>query len=285
MIHSIKNFDEAAEKILSFMSTIVPINTLFIAKNDQKSNKIEKVVNRDYALLNSGDTLPFQDTFCKLSVDYGNRVLMIEDLNGNDWTKDMTVTKNLSGGSFIGIPINFSTGENYGTICGLDNKKVEFEEEHVELFTTMASLLSYVLDLDRVNREVEELSAPMVPLTDDIAVLPVIGDISQKRAEIIIKSTLKQSSDRCLQYLILDLSGISRINKEVIHHLLQLVNMLELIGVTPILTGILPEHAQQMVQSNLILDGILVKKSLAAALSHIGFALVEKDIAGTEERP
>ncbi|AZB41776.1 STAS domain-containing protein [Bacillus sp. FJAT-42376] len=277
MIHSIKNFDEAAEMILRFMSGVVPLNTLFIAKNDQRFNEIEKVVNRDYVLLSNGETMPFQDTFCKLSVDHGNRILLIEDLNQNELTKDMDVTRNLAGGSFIGIPINYSTGENYGTICGLDSKTVSFEEEHVELFTTMASLLSYVLDLDKVNREIEELSAPMVPLTDGVAVLPIIGDISEKRAQIIIQSTLKQSSDRSLQYLILDLSGILRVNRDVIHHLVQLANMLSLIGVTPILTGILPVQAQNMVQSNLIVDGILVKKSLAAALSHIGFALVEKD--------
>ncbi|MTH54904.1 histidine kinase [Bacillus mangrovi] len=276
MIHSIKNFEEAAENILKFMSSVVPVNTLFIAKNDQRFNKIEKVINRDHVLLKSGETLPFEDTFCKLSVDHGNRILMIEDLNQNAQTKNMEVTRNLQGGSFIGIPINFSTGENYGTICGLDTEKVTFENEHMELFTTMASLLSYVLDLDRVNREIEELSAPMVPLTDGLAVLPIIGDISRKRAQIIIQSTLSQSSEQCLEYLILDLSGILRINEETIELLIQLAEMLSLIGVTPILTGILPEQAQTMVHSSLIIDRILVKKSLPDALSHIGFALVEK---------
>ncbi|MGD6816586.1 STAS domain-containing protein [Metabacillus sp. 113a] len=219
------------------MGRIVPINTLLLAKNEQKFNKIEKVLNQDRILLTIGESSPFEDTFCKLSVDYGDRVLLIHDLNQHNRMKDMSVTRNLKGGSFIGIPINFSTGEIYGTICGLDVQNVQFEEEHVELFTTMASLLSYVLDLDRVNREVEELSAPAVPLTKYIAVLPIIGDISEKRADIIIKSTLKQSSDRHLQYLILDLSGIIRMNKEVMHHLLQLVKMLEIIGVTLILTG------------------------------------------------
>jgi len=275
MNYSIRNFDEAAETILKFISTVIPINTLFIAKNDRCINEIEKVLNREDILLNEGEQLPFQETYCKLSVDHGNKILLIPDLKDSELTKNMGVTHSLGGGGFIGIPIYYGTGENYGTICGLDNKPFEFKEEHIELFSTMASLLSYVLDLDRVNREVEGLSVPMVSLTDGVAVLPIIGDITEKRADIITQATLEQSTRLSLRYLIVDLSGIVRVDENVIHHLISMVNMLKLIGVTPILTGIRPEHAITMVHHHLLIGDILVKNSLQAALTHIGFSLVE----------
>lgn len=276
MIERIRNFDEATEKILEFMSRVISINTLFIAKNDKCVNEIEKVFNRENALLKKGDKLPFPETFCKLSVDYGNRILVIEDINNNELTRNMAITCQLGGGSFIGIPINYGTGENYGTICGLGDKHFEFKEEHLELFTTMSSLLSYVLDLDRVNKEVEELSAPIVPLTDEIAVLPIIGNISMTRAEAIIQSTLQNSFLRSLNYLIIDLSGMVQINEDVSHYFLKLVNMLKLIGVSAILTGIHPGLAQKMVEGNFLLNGNTIKKSLRAALEYIGFTLVAK---------
>lgn len=47
MIQSIRNFNEAAEIILVFMNSIIPINTLFIAKNDKCYNQIEKVINKE----------------------------------------------------------------------------------------------------------------------------------------------------------------------------------------------------------------------------------------------
>jgi rsbT co-antagonist protein RsbR len=207
-------------------------------------------------------------------VDHGNQILTIEDLKESDLTKDLNVTHNLGGGSFIGIPLYYSSGENYGTICGLDAQPFEFTEEHRNIFWTMASLLSYVLDLDRVNKEVEELSAPMVSLTDGLAVLPIIGDINEKRAQTITQATLYNCTRLSLNYLIVDLSGMHRINKVVSRHLLDIVKMLRLIGVVPILTGIQPAHASQMTENNLVLNDVLVKNSLEAALSHIGFSLV-----------
>jgi len=112
-------------------------------------------------------------------------------------------------------------------------------------------------------------------LTDGVAVLPIIGDITEKRANIIIQSTLEQSTRLSLRYLIVDLSGIVRVDESVIHHLISMVNMLKLIGVTPILTGIRPEHAVTMVHHHLLIGDVLVKNSLQAALAHIGFSLVE----------
>jgi rsbT co-antagonist protein RsbR len=63
---SVKNFDEATENILKFMSKLININTLFIAKNDQQVNEIKKVINKEKNLLEEGSTLPFQVPFVKL---------------------------------------------------------------------------------------------------------------------------------------------------------------------------------------------------------------------------
>ena len=275
-IKKYSNFDEASESILQMMSKFIEINTLFIAKNDRQHNEIVKVFNKDSVLLEEGSELPFRETFCKLSVDQGREVLIIPDLADSDLTKDLNVTKNLGGGCFIGIPIYYENGENYGTICGLDTNSLPFTDKHVELFETMATLLSYVLELDRANKEIIHLSAPIVPITKGVAILPIIGDISEYRAEKIIHTALTSSTDLSLNYLIIDLSGILQINDDVSVHLLNLVRMLDLIGVTPALTGIRPDLAMKAVQLNLDLDNILIGGDVEGVLSHIGFSLNRK---------
>lgn len=267
----ISNFDEATEKILAFMNYVIPINTIFIAKNDKQRNHIVKVINKEKNLLTKGESLPFNDTYCKLSVDFGDQVLVINDLTDNQLTKDMTVTHNLGGGSFIGIPINYGNGENYGTICGLDDEKFEFTDEHLEHFRTMASLLSYVLDLDRANKEIERLSAPLVVLTRGVAILPIIGNINTKRAEYILQSTLAQSTAQYITSIIIDLSGIHHIDSLVSHFLFKLISALKLIGITPIIIGIQPDHAQALAGTHQLLADVVVKGKMEDALSHIGF--------------
>lgn len=273
MFNPISNFDEAAEKILAFMNYVIPINTIFIAKNDKQVNRIEKVVNKDKDLLHSGDELPFDDTYCKLSVDHGDQVLVIDDLNHNQLTRDMNVTHNLGGGSFIGIPINYSSGENYGTICGLDDQQFDFTAEHLEQFRTMASLLSYVLDLDRANKEIERLSAPLVVLSQGIAILPIIGNINEKRANYIINSTLTQSTSQYITNILIDLSGLHNIDTFVTHFIFKLVSTLKLLGITPIIIGIKPNHAQVLAETNQLTSDVLVKSKIEDALTHLGFSI------------
>ncbi|MEI2404637.1 STAS domain-containing protein, partial [Niallia taxi] len=195
-----------------------------------------------------------------------------------DLTKSLEVTKNLGTGCFIGIPIYSGDGENYGTLCGLDTKNIQFNHSHIDLFETMASLLSYVLDLDNANKQIQQLSAPFVPLTKGVAILPIIGLIREETAENIILLALSKSQQLSLEYLIIDLSGISKINNLVSSYLLKIVDLLGLIGVKPILTGMSPEIALKAMKSNIDFQNIAIEANLERALKNIGFSL--EKIAG-----
>ncbi|WP_339148817.1 MULTISPECIES: STAS domain-containing protein [unclassified Sutcliffiella] len=276
-----KNFDEAADNILKMMSGLLDINTLFIAKNDRSTNKIMKVLNKKDILLEEGDTLPFEQTFCKLSVEYGSRTLLIPDITQSDLTKNMGVTKKLGGGSFIGIPIYFEDGHNYGTLCGLDNRPHNFREDLIELFETMGSLLTYVLELDEAYQQIRSLSVPFIPITKGVAALTITGNVNEQRADTIITLALEKSQDLDLDYLIIDLSGIGKINEIVSFSLLKIVNLLQVIGVKPILTGITPDVAIKAIGIGFETDDIPIQSNLEQALKKIGFSLYKNDVRGS----
>lgn len=270
-----KNFDEAADNILKMMSGLLDINTLFIAKNDRSTNRIMKVLNKKDILLEEGDTLPFEQTFCKLSVDFGSRTLFIPNLTQSVLTRDMGVTKKLGGGSFIGIPIYYEDGQNYGTLCGLDNRPHNFREDLIELFETMGSLLTYVLELDEAYQQIRSLSVPFIPITKGVAALTITGNVNEQRADTIISLALEKSQDLDLDYLIIDLSGIGKINEIVSYSLLKIVNLLQVIGVKPILTGITPDVAIKAIGIGFETDDILIQSNLEQALKKIGLTLLK----------
>lgn len=275
-----KNFDEAADNILKMMSGLLDINTLFIAKNDRSTNRIMKVLNKKDILLEEGDTLPFEQTFCKLSVDFGSRTLFIPNLTQSDLTRDMGVTKKLGGGSFIGIPIYYEDGQNYGTLCGLDNRPHNFREDLIELFETMGSLLTYVLELDEAYQQIRSLSVPFIPITKGVAALTITGNVNEQRADTIISLALEKSQDLDLDYLIIDLSGIGKINEIVSYSLLKIVNLLQVIGVKPILTGITPDVAIKAIGIGFETEDILIQSNLEQALKKIGFSLYKNGVGG-----
>lgn len=271
-----KNFDEAAETILHMMAKLLNINTLFIAKNDRVSNEIYKVVNSDQQLLEEGTILPFEQTYCSVSVQHGNHVLYIPDITTHEQTKNLQVTHNLKSGSFVGIPIYTGDGKNYGTICGLDTNYFELSEEHMELFETMSALLSYVLELDDAQRQIQNLSVPIVPLTERIAILPVIGNMTRRRVEQLVEVALVRSQELNLDYLFVDLSGITEMDQSAADSLMKITNLLNLLGVKPVLTGLRPETVLQTNQLGIELKHVMIEANLERALSKIGFSL-QKD--------
>lgn len=268
-----RDFEEAAVRVLQLMAKFIDLNTLFVARNDGKTNRMVKVYNKEETLVTEGEELPFYESYCNLSVEHGDRILIIPDLNDHDGTKGMNVTRNLGGGTFIAIPINYEDGENYGTICGLDTKKQTFTDEQINLFETMSSLLTHVLELDYTHQQLYQSAAPVVPITSGLAILPIVGDIDGRRAESIIETALFKSQELALDYLIIDLSGIMYVNETVIASLLKIATILKLIGVAPILTGFRPDLAMKAVQMNAEIKDILIVTNLEQALNHIGFEL------------
>lgn len=95
---------------------------------------------------------------------------------------------------------------------------------------------------------IRELSAPIIPLSDHVGVLPLIGDIDTLRANCILESTLKQSIELGLQSLIIDLSGVPVMDKMVANQIFNVIASLRLIGIAVTLTGIRPDVAQTAVQ-------------------------------------
>lgn len=271
-----QDFEEAAVRVLKIMAEFIQVNTLFIARNDGKTNRMIKVLNKKEELVTEGDERPFPEAYCSLSVEHGEGVLLISDLKEHEATKTMNVTEDLGGGTFIAVPLYYKGGENYGTICGLDTEKQTFTEKQIKMFETMSALLSYVLELDYTNQQLFTVSAPVVSITKGIAILPVVGDIDEYRAESIIEKALFKSRELSLDYLIVDLSGIVYINKTVTASLLKIVTVLKLVGVDSILTGLRPDLAMKAVQMNEDLTGIVFENSLENALNKIGFELKNK---------
>ncbi|WP_386060888.1 STAS domain-containing protein [Thalassobacillus hwangdonensis] len=132
--------------------------------------------------------------------------------------------------------------------------------------------LSFAQEEDRILKEYEEkylkLSTPIVPIKDDTAILPIIGDIDQKRADVIMDETLKEASALNLDLLIIDLSGVYDVNNSFMGHLYRLIDSLELLGITPILSGMRPDLTMEAAKLGLSTSKkkVITRSSLKQAI-------------------
>ncbi|MDV2583684.1 STAS domain-containing protein, partial [Alkalibacillus haloalkaliphilus] len=75
---------------------------------------------------------------------------------------------------------------------------------------------------------ITELSSPVILIKDQIAILPLVGDIDTYRAKIIFDKTLKQCNDLQVEHLVIDLSGVPIIDTMVANQIFHVISGLEL---------------------------------------------------------
>ncbi|TMW72275.1 STAS domain-containing protein [Alteribacter natronophilus] len=126
---------------------------------------------------------------------------------------------------------------------------------------------------NEAKEELIELSVPIVTLTEDVAILPLVGTLDTYRAQQLLEQTLKMGSKLGLKYLIIDLTGVHMIDTAVAKSLFQLHDALKLMGITAIIAGLRPELAQTMVTLGISLNEMKVVQSLPNALPLTGLSI------------
>ncbi|PTL37437.1 hypothetical protein C6Y45_16550 [Alkalicoccus saliphilus] len=203
----------------------------------------------------------------------GREPFIVEDLQTNDLTKNMEVTKALQAGTLLGVPILVQSGENYGTLCALDDTSRSFTDEEMKLFSMMGKLLGYVIDVDIERYKTQTANVPLVPLGKGVVILPLTGSVSEKRAEAILERVLAYSTDESPDYMIIDVSGLIEREEAMTEKLLYVVNCLELVGTTAVIIGVRPDQALTLHASQMMSNEVIIKPSMPEALHSIGLKL------------
>ncbi|HET7628567.1 MAG TPA: STAS domain-containing protein [Bacillales bacterium] len=99
----------------------------------------------------------------------------------------------------------------------------------------------------RTREQLMELSAPVVGLKDGIAVLPLIGSVDFERAEHFSNKVIPKITQMDVETLIIDFSGIVSVNPEVAGYLFNINNVLVLLGIQVVITGMRPDLANSIV--------------------------------------
>ncbi|WP_437603089.1 response regulator [Sorangium sp. So ce590] len=113
-----------------------------------------------------------------------------------------------------------------------------------------------------------ELSAPLIPITDGILVMPLVGTMDVERARQAVDTALRGASERGADFLIFDITGVNVADETVASMLVQAARGLGLLGTRAIITGIRPEVAQALVRLALGLGELVTKATVQAGVAH-----------------
>lgn len=124
---------------------------------------------------------------------------------------------------------------------------------------------------------IAELSTPLIPISERILVMPLVGAVDQRRAQQVVETLLRGLTSSSAEVVIIDITGVAVVDTQVAHAFVEAAQAVRLLGARLMLTGIRPEVAQTLIGLGMDLREIVTHSNLqsgiAAVLAHYGVSL------------
>ncbi len=144
--------------------------------------------------------------------------------------------------------------------------------DNARLFARMNCVLEELREANeeqkRLLETIQALSTPIVPIADEILILPLIGSVDTHRAGQIMESLLEGIGGYQAETVIIDITGVPMVDTSVANHLLQAARAARLLGSRVILTGISPEIAQTIVELGVDFSGLVTRRNLQQGIAY-----------------
>ena len=140
------------------------------------------------------------------------------------------------------------------------------DQKHVEELLRESLEQRAIIESQRVR--LAELSTPLIPIRDDVVVMPLIGTLDPERAEQMLETLLAGISRARVRVAILDVTGVLTMDEQVASGLLRAAQAARLLGAQMILSGIRPEVARILVVTGADLSKVITCGNLSAAITY-----------------
>lgn len=152
----------------------------------------------------------------------------------------------------------------------LRQELAERQRQDVEL--RQAAEMQRRVDVELLHMQevmIEQLSLPIIPISGEVLVMPLIGSIDARRARRIGEVLLGSLASHRARAAIIDITGVPVVDQEVAYGLVSAACAAQLLGVKVLLTGIRPEVAQELVSLGSDLRGITTYSSLQRGIAAV----------------
>jgi len=133
------------------------------------------------------------------------------------------------------------------------------EAEHSQLQADIIRMQKMALD---------ELSTPLLPISDDILVMPLIGSIDSRRAQQMIETLLHGIIEHRAAIALIDITGVTVCDTHVAGILVRCTQAAKMLGTQTVITGIRPEVAQTLVGLGMDLSGVMTLSTLQSGVAY-----------------
>ena len=128
---------------------------------------------------------------------------------------------------------------------------------------------------EELDRTLQEMSTPVMPIWDAILLLPLVGVVDSVRTDDVMRKSLERISETRSKVFILDISGVPAVDTAVANQLLKITKATLLMGCETIISGLSPAIARTMVDL-----GVDVGEVRTTATLRDAFAISLRNVGG-----
>ncbi|MDI1475159.1 PAS domain-containing protein [Polyangium sp. y55x31] len=145
-----------------------------------------------------------------------------------------------------------------GTLRDITERK-QMEEERARLSQSL---------IEAQRATLRELSTPLIPIAEDVVLLPLIGAVDPARAEHLLPTLLAGVGKHRAKTVILDVTGVRVVDAAVADALVRASRAVGLLGAAVVITGVRPEVARTLVEIGADLGSIVLLGSLRSGVEY-----------------
>lgn len=118
------------------------------------------------------------------------------------------------------------------------------------------------------SQRLAEMSTPLIPITDSIVVMPLVGSMDTARADQVLQTALQGAQARRARIVIIDITGMKQVDSHAASSLINTASALRLLGTETLITGIRAEVAQTLIGLGIDLAAIRTRSTLQSGIAY-----------------
>ena len=167
------------------------------------------------------------------------------------------------------------------TVIYPDGRQEWFETYRIPLRNAAGALVGIMTTYNNITQrrtaettvqaqaaQLHELSTPLIPLHDQVVLMPLIGAIDTARAQHLLEVLLAGLATHHARCAIVDITGVLVVDTQVAAALIRAAQAARLLGARVIITGMRPDVAQTLVGIGVDLTDIVTLNTIQSGIAY-----------------